>query len=159
MTQAATTEETPQEIAPTIDRAPKGITLTQIIKNLKKTGSVSDTAKILSTTKQNINQRLKRAKINIDDFLDYSDDKGLSHEIIQYRIAKGLTSGDIKKMAGGSKVLAIAQLDDKIRAHRGEGETKNSISVILNMACHANEKTIEIKAATVDNSTPKAVDK
>ena len=159
MTQATTVEETSQEIAPTIDRTPKGITLPQIIKNLKKTGSVSDTAKILSTTKQNINQRLKRAKIDIGEFLDYAEDKGLSHEILQYRIARGLTSADIKKMAGGSKVLAIAQLDDKIRAHRGEGETKNSISVILNMACQANEKTIEIKAATVENSSTKSVDK
>ena len=155
MTQAATTEDLPKKV----DCTPKFIPLTKIIAKLKKTGSVSDTAKLLNVSNAAIYKRLKAAKINKEDFVDYTTDKALAHEILQYRIARGLSSADIKKMQGGSKVLAICQLDDKIRAHRGEGETKNSISVILNMACQANEKTIEIKAATVDNSTGKTVDK
>ena len=155
MAQVAKTEN----IEESIDRTPKYIPLKKIIAKLKKTGSITDTAKLLNVSHQAIRQRLKAAKIDKDDFIDYSDDKGLSHEILQYRIARGLSSADIKKMQGGSKVLAICQLDDKIRAHRGEGDTKNSISVILNMACQANEKTIEIKATTVENSGQKSVDK
>lgn len=155
MTQAATTKELPKNV----DSTPKYIPLTKIIAKLKKTGSVSDTAKILKVSNNAIYKRLKAAGINKEDFVDYTTDKALAHEIMQYRIARGLSAADIKKMQGGSKVLAICQLDDKIRAHRGEGDTKNSISVILNMACQANEKTVEVKAQIVDNSTGKTVDK
>ena len=159
MTQAAKKKKLPAKSDKSIDYTPKYTPLSKIIAKIKKTGSIPDAAKILGLSKQSVYQRLKNNDIDIQSFLDYSEDKGLSHEIIQHRIASGLTGSDIKKMAGGSKVLAICQLDDKIRVHRGEGETKNSISVILNMACQANEKTIEIKAATVENSTPKSVDK
>ncbi len=155
MPRAVTAKNLPKKV----DCTPKFIPLTKIIEKLKKTGSVTDTAKLLNVSNAAIYKRLKAANINKEDFVDYTADKALAHEILQYRIARGLSAGDIKKMQGGSKVLAICQLDDKIRAHRGEGETKNSISVILNMACQANEKTIEIKAATVENSTPKSVDK
>lgn len=147
MTQPATTDNLPKKV----DCTPKFIPLTKIIAKLKKTGSVADTAKLLGVSNAAIYKRLKAAKINKEDFLDYSLDKGLSHEILQYRIARGLSATDIKKMQGGSKVLAICQLDDKIRLHRGEGDTKNSISVILNLACQANEKTIVVQAPTVDN--------
>lgn len=133
-----------------VDQPKRFIPLAKIVKTLKKTGSVPDTAKILGTSKQNIYQRLERADIDKDDFTDYSEDKGLSHEILQYRIARGLTGDDIKKMPGGSKVLAICQLDDKIQVHRGGSDNKNSISIILNMACQSNEKVIEIKSENVD---------
>lgn len=120
------------------------IPLHKIIDKLKKTGSVIDTAKIFNVSYQAIYQRLKKNKIDYEKFIDYTDDKALSHEILQYRIASGLSAADIKKMQGGSKVLAICQLDDKIQAHRGRSDTGNSVSIVLNLACQSHEKVIDV---------------
>ena len=143
MTTAAASEIA-KEITEPHPNTPKHIPIPKIIKSLKKTGSVPDTGKLLGISRQAIYTRLSRAGIDFNDFIDYSDDKGLSHEILQYRIASGLTNDDIKKMQGGSKVLAICQLDDKIQAHRGKSDTGNSVSIVLNLACQSHEKIIDV---------------
>lgn len=122
-----------------IDKPRKIIPLNKIISNLKKTGSLSDTARILKTSKQNISQRLERKGIDYKEFLDYGDDKALSHEILQYRINNGMTSDKIQKMNGGSSVLAICQLQDKIDKLRGESAEKGGLQVIINLANRTNE--------------------
>ena len=149
MTTAATSAVQPTTNDATSDRTPKGIKLSKIISTLKKTGSATDTAKILGCSRQLIYKRLDNQGIEMEQFLDYSDDKALSHEILQYRIASGLTSDDIKKMQGGSKVLAICQLDDKIQAHRGKSDTGNSVSIVLNLACQSHNKVIDVTPGKV----------
>jgi hypothetical protein len=138
-----------QTIAPTIDRTPKYTPISKIIKAVKKTGSVSDAAKILGLSRTTIYERFKRQEIDIEEFTDYSEDKGLSHEIMQYRIAKSLSTGDIKKMPAGSKVLAICQLNDKIRDERGKNTNDNR--VLVNVIVGANSKLHTKLAKPVDN--------
>ena len=130
---------TPPTLGKNFDCTPKYIPLKKIIAKIRKTGSVTDAAKLLGLSKQAVYSRLGTHDIDHRDLTDYSDDKALSHEIIQYRIAKGLTKDDIKKMPGGSKVLAICQLDDKIQAHRNGQADKGGITLVINMANKATE--------------------
>ena len=123
----------PQEdTKPTIDRTPKYTPLPKIIKSLKKTGSIADTAKILGLSYNAIYDRLKRHDIDMGEFQDYTDDKALSHEILQFRIAKSINSGKIQKMSAGSAVLAICQLEDKQAQIRGTGQANTSINIVIN---------------------------
>ncbi len=117
-----------------IEYGPKYIPFKKIISKLKKTGSVTDTAKVLGLSNQAIYQRLEAKGLDHRDFTDYTDDKALSHEILQYQIVKGLDKGKIKKMNGGSSVLAICQLQDKIDKLRGESSEKGGLQVIINLA-------------------------
>ena len=58
----------------------------------------------------------------------------------QYDLASGKQTRaiDIKKMPGGSRILAICQLDDKIRLARGE--STSNINVISKFIEQAHEK-------------------
>ena len=115
-----------------IDSTPKYTPLDKIIKSLQKTGSVSDTAKILGLSRNAIYERLKTQNISMEEFNDYTSDKALSHEILQYRIAKSLDSGKIQKMSAGSAILAICQLEDKQAQIRGTGQANTSINIVIN---------------------------
>lgn len=127
-------ETAPTPIDKPIVKPSPYIPLPKIIKALKKTGVVAEAAKIVGCTRQAIYQRLETNGIDIKAFTDYTDDKALSHEILQHKIIKGLTAFDIEKMPGGSKVLALCQLEDKIRLQRGEStaniSTKSTIEHI-----------------------------
>lgn len=136
----------PNTIKPAIDTTPKYTSLPKILKSLKKTGSVYDTAKIFGLSAEAIYARLKRHNIDLEEFNDYTDDKALSHEILQYRIAKSITTGKIKKMSAGSAILAICQLEDKQAQIRGTGQASSSINIVINairMACD-DGKTIDL---------------
>jgi len=115
-----------------VDSAPKYIPLDKIIKSLRKTGNVTHTAKILGLSNAAIYERLKRHNIDLDEFNDYTSDKALSHEILQYRIAKSLDTGKIQKMSAGSAILAICQLEDKQAQIRGTGQANTSINIVIN---------------------------
>lgn len=128
-----TTSDTPG------DNTPKYIPLHKIVSKLKKTGSVTETAKILGIARQTVYDRLQGNNIDHREFTDYTDDKALSHEILQYRLNKGLTEDKIKKMNGGSTVLAICQLDDKIARIRDGSSEKGGLQVIINLANRTNE--------------------
>ena len=131
---------------PVIDSTPKYTPLDKIIKSLQKTGSVSDTAKILGLSRNAIYERLKTQNISMEEFNDYTSDKALSHEILQYRIAKSLDSGKIQKMSAGSAVLAICQLEDKQAQIRGTGQANTSINIVINAirnACN-DDTTIDV---------------
>ncbi len=119
-------------IKPAIDTTPKYTSLPKILKSLKKTGSVYDTAKIFGISAEAIYARLKRHNIDLEEFQDYTDDKALSHEILQYRIAKSIDTGKIQKMSAGSAVLAICQLEDKQAQIRGTGQANTSINIVIN---------------------------
>ncbi|MCK5601338.1 hypothetical protein KAR91_05710 [Candidatus Pacearchaeota archaeon] len=138
------TEQT--DIKPTIDTTPKYTPLNKILKSLRKTGSVTDTAKILGLNNSAIYARLKRHGIDMEEFNDYTEDKALSHEILQYRIAKSIDTGKIQKMSAGSAVLAICQLEDKQAQIRGTGQANTSINIVINAIRNACDdgKTIDV---------------
>ncbi len=121
----------------TLESKPKYTPLNTILAKIKKTGSIPDAAKILGITPQAVHDRLKRADIDHREFTDYSTDKGFSHEVLQYRLNRSLSKQDIKKMPGGSRILAICQLDDKIRLARGE--STSNINVISKFIEQAHE--------------------
>lgn len=129
-----------------IDRTPKYIPLDKIVTSLYKTGSVADTAKILGLSRTSIYDRLERHNIDIEEFRDYTSDKALSHEILQYRIAKSIDTGKIQKMSAGSAVLAICQLEDKQAQIRGTGQANTSINIVINAIRNACDdgKTIDV---------------
>ena len=133
-------------ISPPIDRTPKYTPLNKIIKSLRKTGSVIDTAKILNLDRSAIYARLKRNNIDMEEFNDYTDDKALSHEILQYRIAKSIDADKIQKMNAASAVLAICQLEDKQAQIRGTGQANTSINIVINAIRNACDdgKTIDV---------------
>lgn len=130
---AVATEKTNKDFNTT----PKYTPLAKIIAKVKKTGSVTDAAKLLNLSREAIYDRLKRADIDIKELIDYTNDKALSHEVLQYRLNKSLSQDDIKKMPGGSRILAICQLDDKIRLARGE--STSNINVISKFIEQAHE--------------------
>lgn len=131
---------------PTHDSTPKYTPIDKIIRSLQKTGSVTDTAKILGLSRNSIYERLKTQNISMEEFNDYTSDKALSHEILQYRIAKSLDSGKIQKMSAGSAVLAICQLEDKQAQIRGTGQANTSINIVINAIRNACDdgKTIDV---------------
>lgn len=119
-------------VKPTVDSTPKYIPLAKIVKALKKTGSVTDASKICGLSTTAIYARLKRQNIDLEEFQDYTDDKALSHEILQYRLNKSITEADIKAMPSGSRILAICQLEDKQAQIRGTGQANTSINIVIN---------------------------
>lgn len=131
---------------PVYDSTPKYTPLDKIIRSLQKTGSVTDTAKILGLSRNSIYERLKTQNISMEEFNDYTSDKALSHEILQYRIAKSLDTGKIQKMSAGSAVLAICQLEDKQAQIRGTGQANTSINIVINAIRNACDdgKTIDV---------------
>lgn len=133
---------------PTHDSTPKYTPIDKIIRSLQKTGSVTDTAKILGLSRNSIYERLKTQNISMEEFNDYTSDKALSHEILQYRIAKSLDTGKIQKMSAGSAILAICQLEDKQAQIRGIGQANTSINIVINAIRNACDdgKIIDIQA-------------
>ena len=135
-----------EAINPPIDRTPKYTPLNKILKSLRKTNSVLDTAKIIGLDRSAIYARLKRNNIDLEEFQDYTDDKALSHEILQYRIAKSISTDKIQKMSAGSAVLAICQLEDKQAQIRGTGQANTSINIVINAIRNACDdgKTLDV---------------
>lgn len=116
---------------------PKFIPLTKIINAVKKTGSITDAGKLLGMARTSIYERLNKNNIDIDGLRDFTEDKASSHEILQYRIAKNLSEEDIKKMPGGTKVLALCQLEDKIRLI--SNKSTENVSILSKMVESAHD--------------------
>lgn len=102
-----------------IDTLPRGISLKDILDNLTLTRSLTKTARILGCSKQNINQRLKANNIDIDIYLDFKDTKTQHYESLQARLLRTLDTESLKKAPVGSKILALCQLEDKVRLLQG----------------------------------------
>ena len=103
------------------------MSLDRILETLERTRSMADTAKILGCTISNISHRLSRQGIDFDQYADFRSIKDRAYESIQARLANSINSEDIQKAPLGSKVLAICQLEDKIRLMRNQ--STNNIGI------------------------------
>lgn len=122
--------------AKSVDRGPKYIPLKDILDNLALTHNIVKTAKILQCSKQNISQRLMTAHIDINEYKDFKEIKDVRYEVLQARLVNSIDAVSIKKAPLGSKVLAICQLEDKIRVIRGQSTGKLELDAVL-LGVHA----------------------
>jgi predicted transcriptional regulator len=120
--------------------------LSRLIELRKKGLSLSEIGKLNGCSKVAVSQRFSRAGINPDDLIDYVDSKAVMHESLQYRIHKAVNEADIKKAPLGTKVLAICQLEDKIRLLRDQSTANIQVKGVVaevQDSLRANQQRIE----------------
>lgn len=93
-----------------------------------------------------ITKRFSRHDIDSQELMDYSDVKALAHESLQFRLHKSMSEAKIKKMAGGSTVLAICQLEDKIRLIRNQSTANLGIDARMSAIDQSAEQNQAIIA-------------
>lgn len=71
-------------------------------------------------SKANVHTRLKAVKADFKGLAVFKDKKADILALFQQKMLYSLTPDDIKRMPGGSRVLAMCQLYDKERTERGQ---------------------------------------
>ena len=71
-------------------------------------------------SKANVHTRLKAVKADFKGLAVFKDKKADILALLQQKMLYSLTDKDIKRMPGGSRVLAMCQLYDKERTERGQ---------------------------------------
>lgn len=137
------------QVVPDIDSFPdnsiythKKIPLDYIIDLRSKGLSYSQIAKVVGCTKNNISLRLQGIEAEESEVSEFKNHRADLFAKLQMQFMNSLTSADIKKMPGGSRVLAIAQLYDKERLERGLSTS--------NIDSHATEVHINQLSSELD---------
>jgi hypothetical protein len=103
---------------PAKSSAPKYIPLADLIAYRKKGLTLQEIGTLTGCTKVSVCQRLKDVDLEgLENFKDYKDKV---FEDQQRGILKTLTPDRIKTMSPGTAITAVAILEDKIRAIRGQ---------------------------------------
>jgi len=71
-------------------------------------------------SKANVSARLKAVKAEFKGLAVFKDKRADILALMQQKMLYSLTDKDIKRMPGGSRVLAMCQLYDKERIERGQ---------------------------------------
>jgi hypothetical protein len=99
----------------------KGIPLYAIIDCIEnKNLSITDTAKLLDTTKSNVSERLSKAGIKPNYLTKYKTHRSDILASYQQIILNSLTSKDLEKAGLSQKMMALGILYDKERLERGQ---------------------------------------
>ena len=99
-------------------------------------------------TRSAVSQILSKDKALIEGYLAFKENPDKLYELKEYQLLTNLTDEDIKKMPGGSKMLASCQARDKIRLLRGES-TEN-INQINHLIVEAREHRKALEGGAVD---------
>ena len=99
----------------------KGIPLYDIIDCINNKGlSITDTAKLLNTTKSNVSVRLSKAGFKPNYLQLYKDHRADILSSYQQLILNSITPEDLKKAGLSQKMMAFGVLYDKERLERGQ---------------------------------------
>ena len=99
-------------------------------------------------TKGLVSQVLSKDRALIEGYVAFRENPDKLYELKEYQLLSNLNDEDIKKMPGGSKMLASCQARDKIRLLRGES-TEN-ISQINHLIVEAREHRKALEGGAVD---------
>jgi hypothetical protein len=77
-------------------------------------------AQVLGCTRENVRQRLAAVRADFKGLRTFKDRRADLLAMFQQKLLYSLTEADIKKMPGGSRILAMCQLYDKERIERGK---------------------------------------
>lgn len=136
----------------------KGIPLYDIIDCIQnKNLSISDTARLLNSSKSNISTRLSKAGYKPNYLQHYKDHRADILSSYQQIILNSITPEDLKKAGLSQKMMAYGVLYDKERLERGQS-TENiayadmaKAQAIVQDKMHAFESKYGIKQ---DTDTP-----
>ena len=102
----------------------------------------TEIGKILGCTKSYVSQVLKPIIEQIKAYGAFKEDPSALWEFQEFKSFASVNDEDLKKASGRDKVTMAGIARDKVQMLRGQSESKNSISIILNLAHQANEKQI-----------------
>ena len=143
----------------------KGIPLYDIIDCIETKGlSITDTAKLLNSSKSNISTRLSKAGYKPNYLKLYKNHRADILSSYQQIILNSITPEDLKKAGLSQKMMAYGVLYDKERLERGQS-TENiayadtlKAQEIIKDKMHAFESKYNIKPRSADNSKTEGVD-
>jgi hypothetical protein len=96
------------------------VPITRLIE-LRQAGlSLQDIGSIVGLSKQAVGQRLQAAEVEFEGLKVYQDKQPEILEALTQRLVYSLTDDVIKKIPGGTRILNICQLVDKVRLLRGQ---------------------------------------
>ena len=110
----------------------------------------TEIGKELGCSKGYVSQILKPRIEEIKAYRAFKTDPAALWEFQEFKSLASVNDEDLKKANGRDKVTMAGIARDKVNTLRGSGESKNSISIILNLAHEANERQIIDVKATVD---------
>lgn len=102
----------------------------------------TEIGKILGCNKSYVSQTLKPIIEQIKAYGAFKEDPAALWEFQEFKSLASVNDEDLKKASGRDKVTMAGIARDKVQMLRGQAESKNSISIILNLAHQANEKSI-----------------
>ena len=148
---AEQTTENPEDL-PELNYINTVIPLSKIIELRNKGLSYTDIGSLLGCTRENICQRLKPYRSEVDNLKSFKDNKADILAVHQSRLLNNLTDEDIKKSSGYQKVGMFSVLHNQERLERGES-TQNIAYADLtkNMTeLQAKRKALEIELGIED---------
>lgn len=98
----------------------KDIAIVDILEYKSQGLTHAEIGQLVGCSKQNISDRLKAFKTDFIGLETFKNKRADILALFQKRLLYSLTDKDIKKMPGGSRVLAVAQLFDKEQVERGK---------------------------------------
>ena len=102
----------------------------------------TEIGKELGCAKSYVSTTLKPFREEIKAYLAFKNDPSTLWEYKEFKSLASVNDEDLKKASGRDKVTMAGIARDKVQMLRGQAESKNSISIILNLAHQANEKSI-----------------
>lgn len=98
----------------------KPVPITRLIQ-LREAGlTCQEIGETVGRSKQTVSARLQAVKTEFKGLAVYKEKRADILALMQQKMLYSLTDKDIKRMPGGSRVLAMCQLYDKERIERGQ---------------------------------------
>lgn len=98
----------------------KDIPIVNILEYRKQGLTCAEIGKLVGCSKQNVSDRLKAFKTDMAGLETFKSKRADILALFQKKLLYSLTDKDIKRMPGGSRVLAFAQLYDKEQIELGK---------------------------------------
>jgi len=96
------------------------VPITRLIQ-LREAGlTIQEIGDMCGCSKANVSERLRAVKADFKGLAVFKDRRGDILALMQQKMLYSLSDKDIKRMPGGSRVLAMCQLYDKERIERGQ---------------------------------------
>lgn len=101
----------------------KDIPIVDILEYKNQGLTCAEIGKLVGCSKQNVSDRLKAFQTDFVGLETFKSKRADILALFQKKLLYSLTNKDIKKMPGGSRILAFAQLYDKEQVERGKPTT------------------------------------
>ncbi len=121
------------------------IPIERLIELRSKNLSYDEIAKIVGRAKPTVWERLQPYIKGVDSLDAFKRNRGDVLAVHQSMLLSSLTPDDIKKMPGGSRYLAVAQLYDKERIERGLSTDNVSVHVVESEALDLDSEIAKLR--------------